>query len=84
MLVSVGAPETEKIANAVDQAATEASSANPEKEEVAGRIERALTLAKQAESFSAHMEKVAPRVIALAGWLGEAGKGLLRYIGQAG
>ena len=80
-LAGLQAPEAAKIAGALDAAEAEAQSAEPDKEEVAGRVERALKLAQQAEGFSAHLEKLAPRIVKLAGWIGDVGKRLLPFVG---
>lgn len=82
-LMAVEPPEAGKVATAIDQAADEVASAEPDKEEIAGRVERAVKLAQQTESFSGHVAKIAPRIVALASWLGEHGKRLLPLVGLA-
>jgi hypothetical protein len=74
-------PDRGKLDRAVEDAADEAAKPEPDKEEVGGALERAVKYAKAAEDFGEQAEKLAPRLAALAAWLGPLGHGLLRMAG---
>ncbi len=80
-LEALGAPDAAKIGRALDDAEEEASKAEPDKKEVGNALDRALDYAEKAEGFTAATEKLLPRVRAIAGWLGEYGPRLLKFVG---
>lgn len=64
-------PDAGKLDRALQDAEEEAGKAEPDKDEVGSAIERAVKYAKGASDFSAQVEKLAPRLAALASWLGD-------------
>ncbi len=81
LLAELAGPEEGKISRAMEDAGEEAARDVPDKGEVAVALERAVGWAKKAEAFSAHAEKIAPRILALAAWLGPQGARLLGLLG---
>jgi hypothetical protein len=65
----------------LQNAAEEVSKPKPDKSLIATDMEHALDYAKKAENFSEIVEKIVPRVTALAKWLGDAGAKLLPLLG---
>jgi hypothetical protein len=81
LLASLNVPERGRLDRAFQDADEEAAKPDPDKGEVADAVERVLKAAKGANSFADQVEKLAPRVAALAAWAGPAGHGLLSYLG---
>src|SRR5215468_6668266 len=48
-----------------------------------GAVEPAIKYAKSANDFGEHVEKLLPRLTAIASWVGAAGRGLLAMVGVA-
>jgi hypothetical protein len=80
-LAALRTPEQGKIERALADAQDEAKKPAPDKEEIGGALERAVKYAKGAEDFGAQAEKLAPRIAALASWLGDKGQKLLALAG---
>lgn len=81
LLAGLQVPERGKLDRAFQDAEEEAAKPNPDKGEVADAVQRALKAAKGANSFADQIEKLAPRVKALAAWAGPAGHALLSLVG---
>ena len=81
LLASLETPEQTKIQRALDLAAEAAGDDDPDRDEVGGAMERALRIAKNANGFAEQVEELAPRIKAVAGWLGENGPKLLAAVG---
>ena len=76
-------PDRGKLDRAMQDAVEETAKAQPDKEEVGGAVERAVKYAKSADDFGEHVEKLLPRLAAIASWAGAAGRGLLAMAGGA-
>jgi hypothetical protein len=76
-------PDRGKLDRAMLDATEEAAKAQPEKAEIGGAVERAVKYAKSADDFGGHVEKLLPRLAAIASWAGAAGRGLLALAGAA-
>jgi hypothetical protein len=74
-------PDRGKLDRAMQDAIDEANKAEPDKEEVSGAVERAIKYAKSANDFGESLEKLLPRLTAIAAWVGVAGRGLLALAG---
>jgi chaperonin cofactor prefoldin len=74
-------PERGKLDRALQDATDEISKADPDQEEVGEALGRAAKYARAADNFNEHAEKLAPRIAALASWLGAAGRNLLAAFG---
>ena len=70
LLVGLDTPDAGKLERALQDAEEEAAKPAPDRDEIGGAIERAVKYAKGASDFSAHVAKLAPRLAALAAWLG--------------
>ena len=84
MLARLNVPERGKLDRAMTDAAEEAAKPDPDKEDVTGALSRVAKAAKAADDFSEHVEKLAPRIAALASWLGPLGKSVLAGFGLSG
>ena len=76
-------PDRGKLDRAMQDAVEETAKAQPDKDEVGGAVERAIKYAKSANDFGDHVEKLLPRLAAIASWAGVAGRGLLALISVA-
>jgi hypothetical protein len=74
-------PDRGKLDRAMEDAVEETAKAQPDKDEVGGAVERAVKYAKSADDFGEHVEKLLPRLAAIASWVGPAGRALLNMIG---
>ena len=70
LLASLNAPDQGKLDRALQDAEEEAAKPEPDKDEIGGAIERAVKYAKGANEFGETVEKLAPRLAAVASWLG--------------
>jgi hypothetical protein len=78
-----GVPNRGELDRAIEDAVEETAKAEPVKAEVGGAVERAVNYAKSASDFDDHVEKLLPRLAAIASWAGAAGRGLLAMAGIA-
>jgi hypothetical protein len=76
-------PDRGKLDRAMQDAVEETAKAQPDKAEVGGAVERVVRYAKAADDFGEHVEKLLPRLAAVASWAGVAGHGLLAMAGIA-
>jgi hypothetical protein len=83
ILATLKAPDSGKLERALDDAEDEVQKDEPDKDEVGGAIERAVKYAKGASDFSDHVEKLAPKLKAVCGWLGQNWVKLLALAGIA-
>jgi hypothetical protein len=74
-------PDRGKVDRAMQDAIEESAKAQPDKAEVGGAVERAVKYAKSADDFGEHVEKLLPRLAAIASWAGAAGRALLALVG---
>ena len=74
-------PDRGKVDRAMQDAVEESAKAQPDKDEVGGAVERAIKYAKSADDFGEHVEKLLPRLTAIASWVGAAGRTLLALVG---
>ena len=81
VLAGLSVPERGRMDRALEDASDEAAKAEPDKEELAGAVGRALKAARGANDFAEQVEKLTPRVAALASWAGPAGHALLSLLG---
>ena len=81
LLAALEVPERGRLDRAFEDAEEEAAKSDPDKGEVADAVQRVLKAAKGANVFADQIEKLAPRVAALAAWAGPAGHTLLSYLG---
>ena len=84
LLAGLDVPERRRFDNASQEAEDEVAKTDPDKGEVADAMQRMLKAAKGANSFADQIEKIAPRVAALAAWAGPAGRTLLSLVGLGG
>jgi hypothetical protein len=82
-LADLRVPDRRKLDNALEDAEIEGAKLTPDKEEIAGAVGRVARYAKAADDFSERVEKMAPRIGALAAWLGPLGKTVLGAFGIA-
>jgi hypothetical protein len=80
-LASLHTPDRGKLDRAFHDAEEEAAKPDPDRAEIAGALQRVLKAAKGANSFAEQVEKLAPRIAALAAWVGPAGRVLLSLAG---
>lgn len=73
-------PDRGKLDRAVEDAVEETDKPEPDKEEVGRAVERVVKYAKAADDFAEHVEKLLPRLAALASWLGAHGHNLLSML----
>lgn len=83
LLSGRGGEDSRKVANALDDADAELAKAEPDKVEVAGTLTRALGYVEKAGELSENVEKIAPLVTRIAGWIGSAAHygPLLAFVG---
>lgn len=81
LLVGLDTPDRAKIDRALADAEEEAAKSKPDREEVGSAVDRALGYAKKASDFSELVEKIAPKVTALASWLGSNWHKILAVVG---
>jgi hypothetical protein len=81
LLAKLQTPDRGKLDRAFDDAEEEAAKPDPDKSEIGGALQRVLKAAKGANDFAGQVETLAPRVAALASWLGPVGHGLLALAG---
>jgi len=74
-------PDRGKLDRAMQDAIEESAKPKPDKDEVGGAVERAIKYAKSANDFGDNLEKLLPRLTAIASWVGIAGRGLLALAG---
>ena len=74
-------PDRGKLDRAMQDAVEEAAKPQPDKDEIGSAVGRAVKYAKSAEDFGNHLEKLLPRLTAIASWAGAAGRGLLAMAG---
>jgi uncharacterized membrane protein len=80
-LAGLQTPERGKLDRALQDAEEEAAKRAPDKTEISGALQRAVKAAKGANDFAGQVETLAPRIAALASWLGTAGHALLALAG---
>jgi hypothetical protein len=80
-LSGLAVPEPGRLTDALDDAEAEAAKPQPDKGAITKFLGRALGAAKGGADFSANVAQIAPRVGALASWLGEHGQSLLSLLG---
>lgn len=83
LLASLNAPDQGKLDRALQDAEEEAQKPEPDKDEIGSAIERAVKYAKGASEFAENAEKLAPRLAAVASWLGSNGLKILAMAGIA-
>ncbi len=76
-------PDQGKLDRALPDAAEEAEKPAPDKAGIGGAVERAVKYAKSATDFGDQVEKLLPRMAAMASWASAAGRGLLAMAGIA-
>ena len=81
LLTALQAPDKGKLDRALQDAEEEAKKPEPDKDEIGSALERVVRYAKGASDFGEHVEKLAPRIAALAAWLGTSGVKLLADAG---
>ena len=83
LLAALQAPDQGKLDRAMADAEEEVEKADPDRDEVGEALERAVKYAKGANSFAENIEKLAPRLAAVASWLGSSGSRLLEMAGMS-
>lgn len=83
LLASLKAPDAGKIERALADAEEEAAKPEPDRDEIGSALDRAVGYAKKAGDFSEAAEKIAPKLQALASWLGANWYKLLGAVGMA-
>ncbi|MBB1492699.1 hypothetical protein H5395_14395 [Paracoccus sp. MC1854] len=81
LLASLDTPDRGKIERALADAEEEATKPDPDRDEVGSAVDRALGYAKKASDFGDQIENVAPKVKALASWLGTNWHRILAVVG---
>ena len=83
LLAGRGGEDSRKVANALDDAEAELAKPVPDKAEVAGTLTRALGFVDKAGELSDNVEKIAPLVTRISGWIGSAAHyaPLLAFVG---
>jgi hypothetical protein len=81
LLAGLDVPERGKLDRALRDADEEAAKPTPDKDDLGDAVGRVLKAAKGANNFAEQIETLAPRITALAAWLGPAGAALLRHLG---
>ncbi len=82
-LASLNAPDQGKLDRALQDAEEEAAKPEPDRDEIGGAIERVVKYAKAASEFGEQVEKLAPRLAAVASWLGSNWVKILAMAGIA-
>lgn len=80
-LLSLQTGEGKKLERALEDADEELAKEDPAKDEIGDALSRAVKYAKSANEFGDNAEKFAPRIVALATWLGHHGQKLLDQAG---
>ncbi len=75
-------PNRRDLNNAIEDAAEEAAKTEPDKGKISQALERVAECTKAADDFGEHAEKLVPRLLALAAWLGRVGHHLLSLVGS--
>jgi hypothetical protein len=83
-LANFQTPDRAKVDRAFQYAEEEAADRDPNKRQIAGALRQVLTVAKGTNDFATQIETLAPRVAALASWLGPVGHDLLSLVGLSG
>jgi hypothetical protein len=83
ILATLKPPDAGKLERALANAEDEVEKDDPDKDEVGSAIERVVKYAKGASDFSEHVEKLAPTLKAVCGWLGQNWYKLLAAVGIA-
>lgn len=81
ILAKLQTPDHDRLTFACQYAGDLAAEPKPDKKQIAGSLHRALTFAKDANDFAGQVAALAPRVAALASWLGTEGHALLSMPG---
>ncbi|MGP9820593.1 hypothetical protein ACTZWW_11305 [Salinarimonas sp. NSM] len=86
LLLALSTPRREIISGAMAEAEHLADQPDAQRDPdgIAGALDRAVRYARGADDLSAHAAAIAPRVAALASWLGERGKTLLDLWNETG
>ncbi|MGH6678175.1 MAG: hypothetical protein ACREDL_04370, partial [Bradyrhizobium sp.] len=70
-------PDRRALNNALEDAGDEARKPEPDKDKIGGALAQIAEYAKAADDFGEHAEKLVPRLMALAAWLGPVGHHLI-------
>jgi hypothetical protein len=81
LLSRLQTPDRGKLDRAFADAEEEAAKPAPDKAEIGFALQRIIKTAKGANDFAGQVETLAPRVAALASWLGPVGRELLSLTG---
>ena len=73
-------PNRGKLDRAIEDAVDKPPKPSPTRK-IGQALERAVKYTKAADDFGEHAEKLLPRLMALASWLGPVGHGLLALVG---
>ncbi|MGH7116091.1 MAG: hypothetical protein ACREE9_16570, partial [Stellaceae bacterium] len=73
-------PDRRALNNALEDAADEARKTEPDKDKIGGALAHVAEYAKAADDFGEHAEKLVPRLLALASWLGPVGHHLISLL----
>jgi hypothetical protein len=84
LLGGLNSDDRQKIANALAEAAADATKPQADKDEIGGALERALRHAGKAAGFAEAAGKIAPHVQNAVAWLGGHWHKLLLLVGLAG
>jgi hypothetical protein len=74
-------PDRGRLDRAMQDAVEETAKSEPDREWVGNALERVAKSAKAASDFTENAEKIVPRLVALAAWLGPAGRAVLNALG---
>lgn len=80
-LISIQSEDRKTIQRALEDADDELSKEDPSKDKISEALTRAVKYSKRANEFGDNAEKIAPRIVALATWLGHHGQKLLDQAG---
>ena len=80
LLVKLGGPNHKDTTLRLDVAEAEAAKPKPDKAEVGSNLAKAVSYAKDANGFLEQMNKLAPTLVRVGGWLGEHGAQLLALV----
>jgi hypothetical protein len=80
-LAKLQVPDRDRLDRAFKDAEEEAAKPSPDKEYVGEAVQRVLKVAKGTNEFADQLETLTPRLTALAGWIGPAGRALLSLVG---
>jgi hypothetical protein len=82
LTLSVG-DRHQNLEAALTEAVNEAERPNPDRDVIGNATDRALKFAKKADDFSERLEHVVPRIMQIAGWLGNNWYKILSLVGTA-